>query len=170
MPVPHSPTPHDASPNPEQGQGSSKTETRQGPTAFPAGYQRQTCSGFPLSTPPPLPMSSPLPPARAPAFHFPFTVGNLTSPLSAFRLFLRWSPFLPLPSLQPYSRSTDYLFYFCPINSSVMVPGGKPTATKPPAVDTSHTHSPRFVGFPSPLCRHSKPGAAGGGGMCPRPP
>lgn len=112
-----------------------------GRTAFPAGYRPQTYSGFPLSTPPLFPIPSPLLSARAPAFHFPFTVSNLTSPLSAFRLFLCSAPFLPLSCLQPYSRSTDYLFYFCPINSSGMVPGGKPTATKPPAIDTSHTDS-----------------------------
>lgn len=142
MPRPHSPIPHNATPNPEPGQCSSKTQgTRQSAHHSLLDISHRPTQVSPCLCPPLFPISSPLPSARAPAFHFPFTVSNLTSPLSAFRLFLCSALFLPLSCLQPYSRSTDYLFYFRPINSSGMVPGGKPTATKPPAVDTSHTDS-----------------------------
>lgn len=150
MPLRHSPTPHAATPNPEQGQQQQDGAPGRAhciPCWTPAADllgSPSVCLHARL-----FPISSPLPPARAPAFHFPFTVGNLTSPLSAFRLFLRWSPFFPFP-LFSHTQEADYLFYFCPINSSVMVPGGKPTATKPPAVDTST----QFVGLPSPLFRY----------------
>lgn len=62
---------------------------------------------------PAFPITSPLTPVRTLSFHFPFKVSNLTSPLSAFRLLLQGSPFLPPSILQPYSRSTDYSLYFC---------------------------------------------------------
>lgn len=146
MPLPHSPTLQNATPNPEQEQRSSKTQsTRLGPRAPLLDTSRRPARVSHLR-----PLSSPSPalslPTGALSFYFPFTVGNLTSPLSAFRLFLHWSS-PPLYALQPCSRSTDY-FYFCPINSSVMVLWGDPTAADPPAVDTSPTDSLLSFGHP----------------------
>ena len=92
-----------------------------------AGYQPQTCSDFPHLHPPRFPSTSPHPSKRAPSFPFPFTVGHLTSPPSAFCC-LYTVPFLSSATLKKHRPR-------CPMNSSAMRRRGKPTATKPPAAD-----------------------------------
>lgn len=89
---------------------------------------------FPPSTPPVLPQHQPSPLERAPSFHFPFTAGNLTSPLSAFRLLVTWFLFFPF-ALSSHTQEAQTVL---PQNGSGMI-RGKSTATKPPAVDADHT-------------------------------
>lgn len=162
MPLPHSANTLNAIPN------QSKDSTAARPLRAPSRGQLHSlldtsCSPTWVSHPQPL-----LPPVRALSFHFHFMVSNLTSPLSAFLLFLHWSPFPPLSTLQPYSRSTDNSTLH-PRNSSAMMLRGNPTAMKPLAVDTNHRLSPFLRayssgGFPSLFFRYSKPGGGGGGG------
>lgn len=107
--------------------------TRQGPTVLPAGYRLRPPQISPFYIPV-LPQHQPSPLERAPSFHFPFTAGNLTSPLSAFQLLFTWFLFFPF-ALSSHTQEAQTAL---PQNGSGRI-RGKSTATKPPAVDADHT-------------------------------
>lgn len=164
MPLLHSPAPQNTTPNPSGTVQQQDTEHRAGAGAFAAGYQPQPYSGFPSLPPPSLPHLQPSPHSRGCILSFfPSHLviwHHLCLPSGCFYTGLLFFPF-PL-----FSHTPDYLFYFCPTNSSVMMLGGKPTATKPPAVDTSHTDSLLSFEhlFKRILFRYSKRGTRGVGG------
>ena len=119
----------------ELGQLSIKTLRAPGANSPHCWVSAQGLLRFPPPTPRCFPSTSPQPPERAPSLHSPFTDGNLTSPLSAFRLFFTWLLSFPF-ALSSHTQEAQTLL---PQNGSGMMLRGKSTATRPPAVDTDHT-------------------------------